>query len=90
MPRRVGSEGLEKLLQETIETAKRGKLLSKRHIERVNVDTTVQEKAITFPTDGRLYYKVLKSLVRLAKQRGINFRQSYERVGKKALAMLGR
>jgi IS5 family transposase len=88
--KRVGSEGLEKLLQETIETAKRGKLLNKRHIERVNVDTTVQEKAIAFPTDARLYYKMLRSLVHLAKQRGINLRQTYERVGKKALARQGR
>jgi IS5 family transposase len=88
--KRVGSEGLEKLLQETIETAKRGKLLNKRHIERVNVDTTVQEKAIAFPTDARLYYKMLRGLVHLAKQRGINLRQTYERVGKKALARQGR
>ncbi len=81
---------MEKLLQETIEIAKRGKLLNKRHIERVNVDTTVQEKAIAFPTDARLYYKMLRSLVHLAKQRGINLRQTYERVGKKALARQGR
>ena len=88
--KRVGSKGLEKLLQETIETAKRGKLINKRPIERANIDTTVQEKAIAFPTDGRLYYKMLKALVHLAKQRGINIRQSYERVGKKALVRQGR
>lgn len=88
--KRVGSKGMEKLLQETIETAKRKQLLTKRHLERVNGDTTVQEKAIAFPTDARLYYKMLRSMVRAAKRRGIELRQSYERVSKKALARQGR
>lgn len=88
--KRVGSEGMEKLLAETVETAKRGKLLTRRDAQRVNVDTTVQEKAIAFPTDARLYYKMLRSLVKAARERGIELRQSYERVGKKALARQGR
>ncbi len=87
--KRVGAEGMEKLLKETVETAKRGKLITRRDTQRVNVDTTVQEKAIAFPTDARLYYKMLRALVRAAKQRGIELRQSYERVGKKALARQG-
>ncbi len=88
--KRVGAEGMEKLLQQTIETAKRGRLITRRDTQRVNVDTTVQEKAIAFPTDARLYYKMLRVLVRAAKERGIELRQSYERVGKKALARQGR
>jgi len=88
--KRVGAEGMEKLLKETVETAKRGKLITRRDAQRVNVDTTVQEKAIAFPTDARLYYKMLRALVRAAKQRGIELRQTYERVGKKALARQGR
>lgn len=88
--KRIGSEGIEQLLKETLETAKRSKQLTRRHLERVNVDTTVQEKAVAFPTDARLYYKMLLRLVKLAKSRGIVLRQSYERVGKKALAKQGR
>jgi transposase, IS5 family len=88
--KRVGAEGMEKLLKETVETAKGEKLITRRDVQRVNVDTTVQEKAIAFPTDARLYYKMLRSLVRAAKERGIELRQSYERVGKKALARQGR
>lgn len=88
--KRVGADGMEKLLKETIQTAKRGQLINKRHLERVNVDTTVQEKAIAFPTDARPYFKMLRSLVRVARQRGIVLRQSYERIGKKALARQGR
>jgi len=51
---RIGPEGLEQRLRETLETAKRGEKLTERHMERVNVDTTVQEKAIAYPTDAAL------------------------------------
>jgi len=87
---RVGEEGMEKLLQETIETAKRGKLIKRVHLRRVNVDTTVQEKAIAFPTDARLYHKMRRVLVRSARERGIVLRQSYRRLGKRALQQQGR
>lgn len=46
---RVGEAGVEKLLSETINTAKREGLLPEKLCRRVHVDTTVQEKAITFP-----------------------------------------
>ena len=39
--------------------AKREKLLTQKQAKRVNVDTTVQEKAITLPTDAKLYFKML-------------------------------
>lgn len=88
--KRVGTKGIEKLFAETIETAKRQKLIKRNHLEKVNVDTTVQEKAIAFPTDARLYHKMRARLVREAKKRGIALRQSHERLGKKALARQGR
>ena len=87
---RVGPEGVEKLLAETVAAAKRGKVLDESHVERVNVDTTVQEKAIAFPTDARLYDKARRALVRAAEDRGIGLRQSYPRLGKRALVMQGR
>lgn len=88
--KRVGPEGMNTLLGETIETAKRQKLIKRKHLDKVNVDTTVQEKAIAFPTDARLYHKMRVRLVREAKKRGIVLRQSHERLGKKALARQGR
>lgn len=88
--KRLGPERLEKMLVQTLETAKRGKLLTERHVERVNVDTTVQEKAVAFPTDARLYYKARRALVRAAKERNIELRQNYERVGKSAFIKQGR
>ena len=88
--KRVGSEGMEKLLKETVETAKRKRLLKAGHVGRVNVDTTVQEKAVAFPTDARLYHKMRRVLVRMAKREGIELRQSFERLSKRALQMQGR
>ncbi|MDF1536791.1 MAG: transposase, partial [bacterium] len=43
---RIGPKNVEQLLSETLETAKREKHLTRQHMKRVNVDTTVQEKAI--------------------------------------------
>jgi transposase, IS5 family len=45
--------------------------------KEVMVDTTVQEETITFPTDGKLYKKVIKQCNALAKRCGIKLRQSY-------------
>jgi len=81
---------MEKLLVETLEFAKRGKLLTPRHVERVNVDTTVQEKAVAFPTDTRLYHKSRRALMRAAKERDIDLRQHYERLGKESFVKQGR
>jgi IS5 family transposase len=82
---RVGAEGIESLLKESLDTARRQEVLKDQEIERVTVDTTVQEKAIAFPTDARLYHKARRALVRVAKQVGLRLRQSYLRLGKKAL-----
>ena len=52
---------------------------------RVIVDTTVQPKAVAFPTDPKLMHRARERLVRLAKKHGVGLRQSYGRVGKHAL-----
>jgi transposase, IS5 family len=83
--KRVGADRLEKLLEATIHTALAMKALKPQELEKVNVDTTVQEKAIAFPTDARLYQKMRQALVRRAKQLKIPLRQSYHFVGKKLL-----
>jgi len=88
--KRIGPKEMEQLLVETLETAKREEHLTESHMERVNVDTTVQEKAIAYPTDARLYHKARVLLVKAAKDRAIPLRQSYLRVGKVALIMSGR
>ncbi len=82
---RVGIEGVEKLLEHVVDTAKREGFLPEKLLARVNIDTTVQEKNITFPTDAKLYFKSCQLLVKAARCRNIVLRQSYIRVSKLAL-----
>jgi IS5 family transposase len=86
----VGAAGVEQLLKQSLDAAQRAGGLQPAECKRVNVDTTVQEKAIAFPTDARLYHKARRTLVRLARVLQYKLRQSYERLGKQALARQGR
>lgn len=79
---RIGEAGAEDLLKETIASGLRLKAVKPAQLKRVNVDTTVQEKDIRFPTDGRLYNRARERLVKAAKECGIELRQNYNRVGK--------
>jgi IS5 family transposase len=88
--RRVGADRLEELVRETIVLARREGHVSKTDLERVNVDTTVQEKNITYPTDSKLLYKSIQKLVTAARSRSIPLRQSYLRVGKIAAVKVSR
>ena len=88
--KRIGKERMSVLLAALLDVAKNRGQLSKCEMAHVNVDTTVQEKNITFPTDGNLYYKMLKRLVASAHSRNISLRQGYPRVSKIALIMQGR
>jgi IS5 family transposase len=81
---RLKVKGLESLLAETIAAGLKMKVISSKALQTVVVDTTVQEKAVAFPTDARLYHKARLSLVRLAGRFGLSLRQSYTRMGKYA------
>ena len=82
---RMGEEKLLALLQESLAVAARTKALKPSDLSRVVVDTTVQPKAVMFPTDAKLVHRSRERLVRLAKKLGVGLRQSYARVGKLAL-----
>lgn len=79
---RVGEEALEKLVQETLAVAMEVGALSVKEVKRMAVDTTVQEKAIKYPTDYGLMLKALEHLNYAAQGSGIKLRQSYARVAK--------
>jgi transposase, IS5 family len=85
--KRVGGKGVEKRLSHSIATAKRKALLPEDLLKNVNVDTTVQEKAIAFPTDTKLCHRLRIKLVYAAKKRKIVLRKTYVRVGKRACIM---
>ena len=82
---RMGEERLIALLQESLFVATRTGAATPTDFTQMIVDTTVQEKAIAFPTDAKLIHRARERLVRLAKQQGVALRQSYARVGKIAL-----
>ncbi len=83
-------EKLELLLAESLRVANATGALKARDMERVTVDTTVQPKNVTHPTDAKLMHKAIVMLGKLAKKHGVALRQSYVRVAKRAAIMAGR
>lgn len=88
--RKRTGEKLDKLLAESLRVAHATGALATKDMARVTVDTTVQPKNITFPTDAKLTHAAIKGLVRLAEKNDVSLRQSYVRVAKRAAMMAGR
>ncbi len=75
---RIGEEGVELILKESIRVnGKDGQE------DKGSVDTTVQEKNITYPTDNKLHRKIIKKCTTIAEKEGIELRQSYSRTLKR-------
>lgn len=75
---RIGEEGIELIFKESIRiNGKDGKQ------DEGTVDTTVQEKNITYPTDSKLHKKIINKCVAIAEEQDIELRQSYRRTIKK-------
>src|SRR3954462_2736834 len=87
--KRLGDK-LELLLAESLRVAHGAGALRSSDLKRVTVDTTVQPKAITFPTDAKLLHAAIRGLNRLADRHGVRLRQSYLRIAKAAAMMAGR
>lgn len=78
--KRIGKEGAEKLLKLSID------LFGKEAQEdEVLVDSTVQEKNITFPTDTKLHKRIIEKVNKIAQKEGIKLRQSYTRTTKQLM-----
>ena len=71
--KRIGEEGAEKILKLSID------LFGECKDKEVIVDTTVQEKNITYPTDTKLHKKIIEKCQDMAEEYGIELRQSYRR-----------
>ena len=56
--KRIGEEGMKKIFKQSIDLF--GKEKVRKEVKEVRVDTTVQEKNITFPTDRKLTEKVIE------------------------------
>jgi len=70
--KRIGEAGSERLLAETIRMGLKTGTVHPRELLHVNADTTVQEKAIRFPTDTQLCHKAREELVKRARKYGAN------------------
>ncbi|MFN9451769.1 MAG: IS5 family transposase, partial [Rubrivivax sp.] len=78
----IGEEGLEQLLKFTIHTAVEIKAIKPAELERVIVDSTVQEKAVAHPVDSRLLEIARYKVVKAAKAAGIALKQTFAAEGK--------
>ncbi len=77
---RIGKEGAEKLLKVSVQ------LFGKEAQEKeVLIDSTVQEKNITYPTDAKLHKRIIEKVNKIAKQEGISLRQTYTRTLKQLM-----
>jgi IS5 family transposase len=83
--RRLGDDFCEHLIQESLRLAYHEGALRKQDVQHVAVDTTVQPKAVTFPTDSKLRYTAIQQLAKQAKDAGLSLRQTYIRVSKQKL-----
>ncbi|MET4349382.1 hypothetical protein ABIC07_008910 [Bradyrhizobium sp. RT9a] len=86
---RLGEEQIAALLQESLSVAHRTGAIETKDLERVIVNTTIQEKAIAHPSDARLMQRAIEKLVDLAKRECVELRQSYLRVAKRAASWWG-
>lgn len=82
---RAGETGVKEMIMETIASALRNKVAKKKDFERVNVDTTVEEKNVRFPTDARTLDRARERVVATGGKLGIKFRRNYVRKGKSML-----
>jgi len=78
---RIGKQGVEKIFSCSV------KIQGKRTLNKkdILIDTTAHEKNITFPTDVKLYKKIAEKCNKIAKEEGIELRQSYTRTIKKLM-----
>ncbi len=79
--KRIGDEGMKVIFKQSIDLF--GKENVRREVKEVRVDTTVQEKNITFPTVRKLIEKVIGHCRRIAGEEGIKLKRTYGREIKK-------
>ena len=75
---RIGEKGIELILKESIRVNG-----NDGHDDTVSIDTTVQEKNITYPTDAKLHKKIITKCQQIASEQQLTVRQSYRLTLKK-------
>lgn len=83
--KRIGDEKMMDLLTESLDAAKRVGALKDKDMKRVVVDTTVQEKAVDYPSEVKVTYDAIVDLGREAKKANLYLKQNYRFVAKELL-----
>ena len=73
--KRVGEEGMELILSESIRVNQEGD--ERDHHGTAFIDSTVQEKNVTYPTEAKLHKKIVRKVLSIVKSLGLPLRQSY-------------
>ena len=80
---RIGEKGIELILKESIRVNQEHNDKDKNAGGTAFIDSTVQEKNVTFPTDAKLHKKIIKKCQSIAQSEGVTVRQTYTRTIKK-------
>lgn len=78
--KRIGKDGAEKIFQLSVDTRK-----DEIGTKDLLIDTTAQEKNITYPTDAKLLMKVIRLCNKIAEKENLDQRQNYKRTIKKLM-----
>ena len=78
---RIGEEGAQKILKLSINLFDSKEV----HEKEILIDTTVQEKNITFLTDSKLHKKIIEGCLKIAEKENIKLRQRYTRIVKQLM-----
>lgn len=74
---RIGAQGMEIILAESIRVNTEDD--DEDHFKMAFIDSTVQEKNITYPTDAKLHKKMIKNVLKIVHEQHLPLRQSYRR-----------
>jgi len=75
--KRIGEKGVELILKESIRVCKANNDKDQNNSGTAFIDSTVQEKNITFPTDAKLLKKIIKKCLEIDKKESLPIRQTY-------------
>ena len=73
--KRIGEKGIELILSESIRV--NDDKSDDEHHGTAFIDSTVQEKNVTYPTDAKLHKKIVGKVLKLVKELNLPIRQSY-------------
>ena len=73
--KRIGEKGIELILAESIRV--NDDKNDDQHYDTAFIDSTVQEKNVTYPTDAKLHRKIVSKVLKIVNELNLPIRQSY-------------